>query len=289
MKKLCYNVKKNNRRKTLEDYGLLKEQLKNNKQDYTFDDLIKIMKVLMSDEGCPWDRVQTHQSIRINAIEEAYEVVDAIDQNDKTKIIEELGDMMLQSVFHCVIAERDGEFELKDMLNTLCQKLVFRHTHVFTDEKAQDDKQALSNWNNAKAVEKSIKSVTQDIKELPKYFPELLRAQKVQKKAASVGFDFENIEQMLQKLDEEVAELKAEIKSGNMKNAGEELGDCLFSLVNVSRKIKADSELCLKSSTDKFIRRFEQVENTVLKSGKDFSDYSLEQLDDIYKKAKEKQ
>ena len=271
----------------MEDCRLLKEQLKN-KQNYTFDDLIKIMKVLMSNEGCPWDRVQTHQSIRINAIEEAYEVVDAIDQNDKTKIIEELGDMMLQSVFHCVIAERDGEFELKDMLNTLCQKLVFRHTHVFTDEKAQDDKQALSNWNNAKAVEKSIKSVTQDIKELPKYFPELLRAQKVQKKAASVGFDFENIEQMLQKLDEEVAELKAEIKSNNMKNAGEELGDCLFSLVNISRKIKADSELCLKNSTDKFIKRFEQVENAVLKSGKNFADYSLEQLDDIYKKAKQK-
>lgn len=271
----------------MEDYRLLKEQLKD-KQNYSFDDLIKIMKVLMSKEGCPWDRVQTHESIRINAIEEAYEVVDAIDQKDKSKIIEELGDMMLQSVFHCVIAERDKEFELQDVINTLCQKLVFRHTHVFSDTKAQDDKQALSNWNNAKAVEKSIKSVTQDIKELPKYFPELLRAQKVQKKAASVGFDFENIDQMVQKLDEEIVELKAEIKSGNSKNAADELGDCIFCLVNISRKLKADSELCLKSSTDKFIKRFEQVENAVIKSGKDFSQYSLQELEDIYQKAKAK-
>lgn len=272
----------------MEDYSILKEELKD-KKDYTFDDLIKIMKILMSPQGCPWDRVQTHQSIRINAIEEAYEVVDAIDKNDKTKIIEELGDMLLQAIFHCAIAERDGEFELKDVINTLCQKLVFRHTHVFSNQKAQDDKEALSNWNNAKAVEKSIKTVTQDINELPKYFPELLRAQKVQKKAASVGFDFENVDQMLNKVDEEIAELKAEIKSGNTQKAADELGDCLFALVNISRKIKADSELCLKKSTDKFINRFAQVEKSVIESGKDFSAYTLEQLDEIYKKAKQKE
>ena len=272
----------------MEDYKLIKQELKA-KDNYTFDDLIKIMKVLMSPKGCPWDRVQTHESIRINAIEEAYEVVDAIDQKDKTKIIEELGDYLLQSIFHCTIAERDKEFTLQDVLNTLCQKLVFRHTHVFSDEKAQDDKVALQNWNNAKAIEKSLKTVTQDIKELPKYFPQLLRAQKVQKKAASVGFDFDNINQMVEKLDEEVAELKAELKEGNIQNAKNELGDCLFSLVNISRKLKADSELCLKKSTDKFINRFEQVEKAVKISGQDFSKFSLQELDDFYKKAKEKE
>mgnify|MGYP001260578423 CR=1 FL=1 len=265
-----------------------KEQLKS-KQEYDFDDLIQIMKILMSPDGCPWDRVQTHQSIRINAIEEAYEVVDAIDQNDKHKMIEELGDLLLQSIFHCMIAERDNEFGLKDVINTLCKKLVFRHQHVFDDAKAQDAAQALSTWNNAKAKEKHLKSITQDMKELPKHFPELLRAQKVQKKAASVGFDFETIEQSIQKTDEEIAELKAEIQNGNIERAQKELGDCLFSLVNTARMLKADAELCLKQTTDKFINRFDQIEKAVVKSGKPFEQYTLEQLDEIYNKAKEQE
>lgn len=265
-----------------------KELLKN-KQEYNFDDLIQIMKILMGPDGCPWDRVQTHQSIRINAIEEAYEVVDAIDQNDKQKMIEELGDLMLQSVFHCMIAERDQEFALKDVVDALCKKLIFRHKHVFGETKAQNAAEALSTWNSAKAKEKDLKTVTKDMRQLPKYFPELLRAEKVQKKAASVGFDFETIEQALQKTDEEIAELKAEIKNGNKEKAQKELGDCLFSLVNIARMLKADAELCLKYTTDKFINRFEQIENAVIKSGKPFREYTLEELDQIYNKAKEQE
>jgi tetrapyrrole methylase family protein/MazG family protein len=266
----------------------LKEQLKN-KQEYNFDDLIEIMKILLSPQGCPWDRAQTHQSIRINAIEEAYEVADAIDQNDKQKLIEELGDLMLQSIFHCMIAERDNEFRLKEVIDALCKKLISRHAHVFGDTKAQDAIEALTAWNSAKAQEKELKTITQDMKQLPKHFPELLRAQKVQKKAAAVGFDFETVEQSLQKTDEEIAELKAEIKNGNLEKAQKELGDCLFSLVNTARMLKADAELCLKRATDKFINRFEQVEKAVIGSGKDFGEYTLRQLDQIYNKAKEQE
>jgi tetrapyrrole methylase family protein/MazG family protein len=267
---------------------LTKEVLKN-KRGFDFNDLIEIMKILMGPDGCPWDKAQTHQSIRINAIEEAYEVADAIDQNDKQKMVEELGDLLLQSIFHCMIAERDAEFTLKDVIDALCKKLIYRHQHVFGEVKAQNADQALSAWNSAKAEEKHLKTVTQDMKELPKHFPELLRAQKVQKKAASVGFDFETIEQSMQKTDEEIAELKAELKSGNIEKAKKELGDCLFSLVNTARMLKADAELCLKATTDKFINRFEQIEDAVIKSGKPFSQYTLEELDKIYDKAKERE
>ncbi|HEY8419961.1 MAG TPA: nucleoside triphosphate pyrophosphohydrolase [Clostridia bacterium] len=267
---------------------MTKEVLKN-KQEYSFEDLIDIMKILMGPDGCPWDKAQTHQSIRMNAIEEAYEVVDAIDQNDKKKMVEELGDLLLQSIFHCMIAERDSEFTLKEVIDALCKKLIFRHQHVFGEVKAQNAAEALSTWNSAKAEEKHLKTVTQDMKELPKHFPELLRAQKVQKKAASVGFDFETIEHSMQKTDEEIAELKAELKSGNIEKAKKELGDCLFSLVNMARMLKADAELCLKATTDKFINRFEQIENAVIKSGKPFSQYTLEELDKIYDQAKERE
>lgn len=259
-----------------------------NKQSYDFEDLAAIMKILMSPQGCPWDRAQTHESICINAIEEAYEVVDAVQAGGKPQLIEELGDLLLQSVFHGMIAERDNEFYLQDVLNSLCKKLIFRHKHVFGDIEVSDAHDALAKWDKAKALEKTFTTVTQDMRALPKVFPQLLRAQKVQKKAAKVGFDFTGTDQAFEKVDEEIGELKEAIKAKDMKNAFEELGDCFFSLVNIARFIGADSEMALKASTEKFIHRFELTEKEVIDSGKSFDRFTLEELDKFYRNAKGK-
>lgn len=261
----------------------------NKKDRYDMDDLINIMHILTGENGCQWDKVQTHQSIRINAIEEAYEVVDAIDKNDKEALIEELGDLLLQSVFHCIIAENDGEFTLSDVLTRLCQKLIYRHQHIFGDVVATNAAEALASWESAKAKEKSQASASDAIAAVPKGFPALLRAEKVQKRAAKVGFDFENISQAMDKVDEEIAELKAEIKNNNKEAAKKELGDCLFSLVNVARFLGGESELLLKETTDKFANRFCEVESAVKNSGKGFAEYTLDELEEFYQQGKAKE
>lgn len=253
---------------------------------YDFSDLNSIMEVLMGEGGCPWDRAQTHHSIKTNLIEEAYEVIDAIEKNDVENLKEELGDLLLQSVFHAKIAEREGEFLLGDVLDRLGRKLVTRHTHIFGAGHADDSDSALKSWEQAKAVEKNTRSVSEDIAALPDSFPQLLRAVKAQKKAAKSGFDFPNERTAADKLYSEVAELKEALAKNDEANIEEELGDIIFAAVNIIRLRKLDAELTLKKSTDKFAARFAAVESDVVRQGRKMSDCTAEELDEICNRVK---
>lgn len=256
------------------------------KQHFTFDDLVQILKYLRSENGCPWDREQTHKSIELNTIEEAYELVDAVNKASNEKIIEESGDVILQSVFHGVIGEEAGEFTVQDIIDGECRKLIDRHSHIFGSDKAENTEDALKNWDKNKYSEKKLESAGQRISDVPEVFPALLRAQKVQKRASKFNYDFANAMQAFEKLQEELAEVLQAKKSGDKEKIQEEIGDLLFSVVNVARFCEVDSETALKNATDKFINRFLQVEKLIVADGKDFLDLSLEELDNYYNEVK---
>ncbi len=246
---------------------------------YDFYDLLHILKVLRGENGCPWDRVQTHESIRLNAVEEAYELVEAIDLKDEDKMREETGDVLLQSAFHCYIGEEYGEFTTGDVLSELCGKLIFRHSHIFGSDRAADADEALTTWEKNKRIEKGQDTVTRAILDIPKQFPALLRAHKVQKKAAKAGFDFPELGDAVAKLSEELSEL---LEAASPEEREKEGGDLLFAAVNVLRRLDVDGETALITSVEKFIDRFSHVESAVLASGRSLSDVSLEEMDRIY-------
>lgn len=264
----------------------VKEELKN-KKVFTFDDLILLTKVLMGKDGCPWDRVQTHESIKYNCVEEAYELMDAIDLKDNEKIIEETGDVMFQAVFHSVLLEKESEFSMQDILNNLCGKLIGRHSHVFGSDDADNPTEVLSVWEKNKMVEKHQKTFYDSMADVPKTFPSLLRAEKLQKRAGKSGFDFESASDVIVKLKEEIVELENAIENKDENNIKEEVGDLLFSAVNLSRKLGVNSELALKESSDKFLNRFKLLEESISKDGKDITKLSLAELDEYYCKVKE--
>ncbi len=257
------------------------------KDKYDIHDLLLVMRLLRSPEGCPWDRVQTHKSIRNDLLEEAYEVADAIDCSDSVALCEELGDLLLQVAFHAQIAQEDGDFGFDEVADGICKKLIYRHPHVFADVVADTPEQVLSNWDELKKIEKSQNTATDTLKSVPAAFPALMRAQKVQKRAAKVGFDWDSVQGAWDKLAEETEEVRQAVESEDADAVAEELGDLLFSAVNVSRFLKVNAEQALNGATDKFIARFAEVERLALERGIDMNTAGLEVLDALWDEIKE--
>ena len=256
------------------------------KEKYDVNDLIDIVEILRSPEGCPWDREQDHKSIRRDFLEETYEVIEAINKDDKDMLMEELGDVLLQVVFHTQIEREKGAFDLSNDADGICKKMIERHPHVFGDVNAETSEQVLENWDVIKKRTKQQKSQTESMLSIPREFPALMRADKVQKKASKVGFDWDNVDGAFDKISEELNELKQAYKEGNQENIHEELGDLLFSVVNVSRFVKVDSEEALTNSTDKFIDRFSKVEKMANEQGLDMKNTDLDTLDKLWDLAK---
>lgn len=256
------------------------------KDNYNVADLIDIVEILRSPEGCPWDREQDHKSIRRDFLEETYEVIEAINKNDKELLLEELGDVLLQVVFHTQIEREQGTFELSDVADGICKKMIERHPHVFGEVKADTSAEVLENWDVIKKRTKKQKSQTESMLSIPREFPALMRADKVQKKAAKVGFDWDSADGAFDKVAEEFTELKTAVANGDKDNMREELGDLLFSVVNVSRFIGVDSEEALTGSTDKFIDRFSKVEKMAEEQGMNMKETELSELDKLWDLAK---
>ena len=242
---------------------------------------------LRKPNGCPWDRVQTCESIKMSAVEEAYELVDAIDQEDDEKIMEETGDILLQAVFHAVLKEETGAFDLTDALTGICRKLITRHTHVFGQDKAQDGESALSVWEKNKMTEKHQVTYGDSVNDVPKCFPAAMRAQKVGKRASKAGLDFTDARAAAEHLKKELDEFFAAQKSGNKEEMEKELGDVLFAAVNVGRKAGCDCEKALKESVDRFAARFTLAEQKALADGRIVTEMSDEEWDEYYRLAKE--
>ncbi|MBQ7758630.1 nucleoside triphosphate pyrophosphohydrolase [Anaerotignum sp.] len=254
---------------------------------YTLDDLVQVIKILRGENGCPWDRVQTHESIRMDMLEEAYEAADAIDKGDMENLKEELGDVLMQVVFHAEIEAEKGGFTIEDVIRGICEKMIYRHPHVFGngDVKVDTAEQVLVNWEELKKKEKHTETQTEVMKNVPDALPALIRARKVQKKAADVGFDFPVTEDALKKVYEEVQELEEAARAEN-GNIEEEFGDILFALVNISRFLKINPEFALTKAIKKFINRFEYIEKSALLQGKDLSGMTLEEMDLLWDEAK---
>ena len=256
------------------------------KQRFTVEDLKEIVVRLRKPNGCPWDRVQTPESIKMSAVEEAYELVDAIDQNDDDKILEETGDLLLQVIFHAVMKEERGAFNLTDVLSGICEKLITRHTHVFGEDKATDGESALSVWEKNKMTEKHQVTFADSVNDVPKCFPAAMRAQKIGKRASKAGMDFATAEAAATRLQEELAEFFEAYKKGNAAETEKELGDVLFAAVNVGRKAGCDCEKALKESAERFAARFTKAEALALADGKTVTQLSEAEWDAYYLAAK---
>lgn len=256
------------------------------KDNYDINDFLRLVTVLRSPGGCPWDRKQTHESIKKNFIEETYEAVEAINKADAEGLKEELGDVLLQVAMHSEMESEKGSFDFNEVVNDICKKLVVRHPHVFGDAAAQSSDEALQNWDQVKLKTKGMKKQGEAMIKVPREFPALMRAQKVQEKAAKAGFDWDDINGAVDKLHEEIDELETALAAGVGKDIEEEFGDVLFSCVNVSRFIGADSEEALTASTDKFIKRYLLVEKLAADEGLDMKTASIEELDKLWNKAK---
>ena len=257
------------------------------KDKYDINDLISLITLLRAPGGCPWDREQTHVSIKSNFIEETYEVIEAINKNSISGLREELGDVLLQISLHCEMESEKGNFDFNDVCDELCKKLIVRHPHVFGDKVANNTKEALDSWDSVKASIKGTKTASSKMDSIPIELPALMRAQKVQSKAAKAGFDWDNQNGAFLKLNEEINELKIALSHNNLAEIEDEFGDVLFSCVNISRFIGVDSEEALKASTDKFITRFKIVEKLADENDIDMNNSSIEELDALWDKAKE--
>ena len=249
---------------------------------YTFEDLVAIMAALRSEEGCPWDREQDHASIKNAAVEEAYELVEAINNKDNKNIKEELGDLLLQVVFHSQMASEFGTFDLEEVVDGIASKLVYRHPHVFASAEVENADEVLHNWDELKLKEKAITTVSEDIRQVPIALPAMIKSRKVQKKVAKVGFDFANTDDVLSKMDEELGELKSALALGDLQGVEEEFGDLLFNMVNLSRFLGLNPENTLTNALEKFITRFEGVENLAKASHKELSALSADELDELW-------
>lgn len=256
------------------------------KDRYTIEDLIQIMEVLRGENGCPWDREQDHHSIRKNFLEETYEVLEAIDSEDPELLREELGDVLLQVVFHARMEEEQGRFDFDDVANDICQKLMIRHPHIFGDIKVSSSEQVLVNWDKIKQATKGQKTATETLENVPKVLPALMRSGKVQQRASRAGFDYTDVSGALCDLKSEIAELEQAISEGRKDHCREEMGDLFFAAVNVSRFLDIDAEECLGQATDKFIDRFAVVERLAEQNGVDMKRTDLAQLNDLWKEAK---
>ena len=256
------------------------------KDFYDVRDLEEIVAVLRAPGGCPWDAEQTHESSRRDFLEEAYEVAEAIDEGDPDHLKEELGDVLLQVVFHAQMEKETGRFNLDDAADGVCKKLIYRHPHVFGEVEVSGSSQVLENWDKLKRKEKGQDTHTDALNSVARSLPALWRAEKVQKKARKAGFDWDEISGPMDKLYEELDELKTAVEENS--NIEEELGDLLFAAVNLARFVKVDCENALSAATDKFIRRFAQVEELANEQGRAMESMSLEELDKLWDEAKRK-
>ncbi|MGN0667406.1 MAG: nucleoside triphosphate pyrophosphohydrolase [Huintestinicola sp.] len=256
------------------------------KEKYNISDLLKIMEILRSENGCPWDREQDHKSIRKDFLEEVYEVCEAIDAEDSELLREELGDVLLQVVFHARIEEEQGRFCFDDSVSDVCKKLIVRHPHVFGEVSVKDSDEVLKNWNDIKQQTKGQETYTDTLKSVCSALPALMRAQKTAQRAKRAGMDFPDAESALQSLESEISEVREAAASDNKDALAEELGDMLFAAQNTVRLFGFDGEELLTRATEKFTNRFEKTEELLRCEGKDMRSLDIDTLDAYWQKAK---
>ncbi len=249
-----------------------------------FDKTVEIMRKLRSEQGCPWDRKQTHQSLKAYLIEEAYELMEAIDEEAPEKMKEELGDLLFQIVFHAQLASERGEFNIRDVLEAINKKMIVRHPHVFGTDRLETAEQVLKRWDEFKKKEGKLQESL--LEGVPRAMPSLLRAKKVQERASKVGFDWSEVDQVLEKVKEEFNEFIESLRHGKKQEIEEELGDLFFSLVNLSRFVKVNPEDALQRTTTKFVKRFQYIEQKAREHGKSLEEMSLEEMDALWEEAK---
>ena len=254
------------------------------KPHYDYADLLEIIRLLRSEDGCPWDKVQTHKSIRRGLLEEAYEAAEAIDNDDPVLLKEELGDVLMQVVFHADIESDAGRFTIDDVCDGVVKKLLFRHPHVFGSQREDSPESVLVSWDKLKRQEKGQKTVADSMDSVARSLPGLWRAEKLQNKAASAGFEWPDVQGALDKLEEEVAELRRAVEEDG--DVPEELGDVLFAAVKVGRFCACDPEDAVNGTCEKFIRRFRAVENGAAAQGREVSQLSLEEMTALWNEAK---
>ena len=263
---------------------------------HTYEEFLEVIKTLRSENGCPWDREQTHASLKQCMLEEAYEVLDGLESYEETgdykNLREELGDVLLQVVLHAQIAKEEGRFSMEDIVDEICEKMIRRHPHVFGSSDAKNSKESLKLWEDIKKQEKKEETLADTLHRVAKAFPANIRAEKVQKKAAKSGFEFESMEQVLGKVKEELAELEEVIeenkRSENQEKSrlDEEFGDFMFSMINLSRFLGLNAENSLTNATNKFINRCVGIEVLAQKQGKRLNQMSAEEIDELWKRVK---
>jgi tetrapyrrole methylase family protein / MazG family protein len=251
----------------------------------SFDDLVHLMTRLRGPDGCPWDRKQTLPDLKPYVIEEAYEVVDAIDRNDRAALLEEIGDFLLEAVFITELTREEGTFDVYDSITAIHDKLVRRHPHVFGDVDAKDAEQVLVNWEKLKQDERKAENKSL-LAGIPQSMPALLKAGRLTEKAARVGFDWRRTEDVFDKVDEEIAELREAVASGDASHVHEEIGDLLFTIANIARKVNVNPEEALQSTNRKFMRRFESMEARVRERDQNLDQLELEEMDKLWDEAK---
>ncbi len=256
------------------------------KDRYGLSDFVDIIAYLRSERGCPWDREQTHESIRRNVLEEAYEVCEAIDEHDSDHLREELGDLLMQVIFHARMEEEAGGWDIDDVADEACKKLVHRHPHVFGDVSAETSEKVLDNWDAIKRADRAQSTMSSAMDGVSAAMPALWRSDKIQHKAAKLGFDWPTVSGAMDKVREETEELQQGIDAGDLENIKEELGDIMFSVVNVARFYKLDCEELLHAACRKFIRRFRYLEEGAASRGKKLEDMTLAEMEEIYQQAR---
>jgi len=254
----------------------------------SFDRLIEIMERLRAPGGCPWDAEQTHKSLIRHLIEESYELADAVEKEDADHMAEELGDVLLQVVFHATIAKGNNSFTMDNVINQLCDKLIHRHPHVFADATVRDSKDVIRNWEKLKKKEESKQARESILSGIPESMPALLQALKIQSTVSRVGFDWDAPEEVMLKIDEEQAELADAMEEGDIKKIEDEIGDLIFSVVNLSRLLHVDPETALRSTNRKFTRRFYEIEKAAKERGVRLVDMPMAEKDAIWEEAKDR-
>ncbi len=255
---------------------------------HAFATLVDLMATLRSPEGCPWDREQTRESLQPYLIEEAYEVLQAIIEGEKDKLKEELGDLLLQVIFHAQIAQEQGEFDITEVVQTLTEKLIRRHPHVFGTQQVSSSAEVLQNWETIKQKEQKNQTVSAHLQGIPQQLPALLRAFRLQEKTAQVGFDWSSLPPVWDKVQEEMEELREAWKAKDQERMTEEMGDLLFSVVNLSRFLQVNPEIALHRTIQKFLERFHQMENLLHSQGKSLPESTLAEMDAAWEQVKQK-
>ncbi|MDD2366916.1 MAG: nucleoside triphosphate pyrophosphohydrolase [Desulfuromonadaceae bacterium] len=256
--------------------------------DYSFDQLLEIMRKLRAPGGCPWDAEQTHETLTRYLLEETYEVIEAIDEKSPEHLKEELGDLLLQPVFHAAIAEESGSFSINDVISTLCDKLIRRHPHVFGDLEIKDSNAQIENWEKIKRIEKGDERPSA-LSGIPVHLPALMKAHKISEKASRVGFDWEHVDQVYAKVMEELHEFEEAWAGGDSARMEDELGDLLFAITNLGRFLNLNPEEALRKTVARFERRFSFVEESLLKQGMSMQSATLEEMNSLWEDAKRKE